>query len=409
MSMLLICHPLQSFLYFPIQNISYEVDSNAVKFSAEQNLTFAQQAQARENIDAVSSKEANDKADFEIRLQAVMYTQNQLLSSEQQAQARFNIGAVDASKVKSSLSANDDIPNAAALVKHLGENVVQFSIEQSLTDAQKALAQKNIGAVSSSDVSSAIDAATQYVVSAGEQQNFTDEQKSTARENIGAASADNVVLKSTDKPDVDTSKLIYSIAGVQNFLYKNTVLSTIDQSASEVANWTGAKKAQARKNIDVDGGKWVLLRTYTTDGVNKAFGDGTTSNVGTTTTDGDGNALSLSAVAVIFKNTTAAAANSYAALFAYTASGENEYGGYSVSTNAVNTKENAQGVMIVLPDRGYYRSLSIDGALKNSAYVRENPSQVFVMSSSNVINQIKIVLGAIPPEGDIVEIWGIKA
>ena len=222
-------------------------------------------------------------------------------------------------------------------------------------------------------------------------------------------SADNVVLKSADKPDVDTSKLIYSIAGVQSFLYKNTVLSTIDQSASEVANWTGAKKAQARKNIDVDGGKWVLLRTYTTDGVNKAFGDGTTSNVGTTTTDGDGNALSLSAVAVIFKNTTAAAANSYAALFAYTASGENEYGGYSVSTNAVNTKENAQGVMIVLPDRGYYRSLSIDGALKNSAYVRENPSQVFVMSSSNVINQIKIVLGAIPPEGDIVEIWGIKA
>ena len=441
------------------------VDSNAVKFSAEQNLTFAQQAQARNNIDAVSSKKANDIADFEIRLQAVMYTQNQLLSSEQQAQARFNIGAVDASKVKSSLSANDDIPNAAALVKHLGENVVQFSIEQSLTDAQKALARKNIGAVSSSDVSSAIDAATQYVVSAGEQQNFTDEQKtqarfnigavdaskvksslsahddipnaramadyvddtvkhtavmiseqslsdeqkSTARENIGALAVDNVVLKSTDKPDTDASKLIYSIAGVQNLLYRNVVLSTIDQSASEVANWTDAKKAQARKNMDVDGGKWVLLRTYTTDGVNKSFGDGTTSNVATTTTDGDGNALSLSAVSVVFKNTAAAAANSYAALFAYTASGENEYGGYSVSTNAINTKENAQGVMTVFADRGYYRSLSIDGALKNSAYARENPSQAFVMTSDSVINQIKFVLGAIPPADDIIEIWGIKA
>ena len=169
------------------------------------------------------------------------------------------------------------------------------------------------------------------------------------------------------------------------------------------------QKSTARKNIGVDGGKWVLLRTYTTDGVNKAFGDGTTSNAGTTTTDGDGNALSLSAVSVVFKNTAAAAANSYAALFAYTASGENEYGGYSVSTNAVNTKENAQGVMTVFADRGYYRSLSIDGALKNSAYARENPSQAFVMTSDSVINQIKFVLGTIPPADDIIEIWGIKA
>ena len=169
------------------------------------------------------------------------------------------------------------------------------------------------------------------------------------------------------------------------------------------------QKSTARKNIGVDGGKWVLLRTYTTDGVNKAFGDGTTSNAGTTTTDVDGNALSLSAVSVVFKNTAAAAANSYAALFAYTASGENEYGGYSVSTNAVNTKENAQGVMTVFADRGYYRSLSIDGALKNSAYARENPSQAFVMTSDSVINQIKFVLGAIPPADDIIEIWGIKA
>ncbi len=77
-------------------------------------------------------------------------------------------------------------------------------------------------------------------------------------------SADNVVLKSADKPDVDTSKLIYSIAGVQSFLYKNTVLSTIDQSASEVANWTDAKKAQVRKNIDVNGGKYELIDEITT-------------------------------------------------------------------------------------------------------------------------------------------------
>lgn len=344
------------------------VNGNAVKFSAVQELSDAQKALARKNIGAVSSSDVSSATDAATQ-HVVSAGERQNFTDEQKAQARFNIGAVDASKVKSSVSANDDIPNAAALVKHLGENAVQFSFTQSLNDAQKQRARKNIGAVS----------------------------------------ADNVVFAKSDKPDTGESELIYSIAGVQNLLYRNAVLSTIDQSSSASANWTEAKKAQARKNIDVDGGKWVLLRTYTTDGVNKAFGDGTTSNVATTTTDGDGNALSLSAVSVVFKNTAAAAANSYAALFAYTASGENEYGGYSVSTNAINTKENAQGVMTVFADRGYYRSLSIDGALKNSAYVRENPSQAFLMTSDSVINKIKIALGAIPPADDIIEIWGIKA
>ena len=242
-------------------------------------------------------------------------------------------------------------------------------------------------------------------------QKGADNQYKVHRASVGKlVAADNVVLKSTDKPDTDASELIYSIAGVQHFLYKNTVLSTIDQSASEVANWTDAKKAQARKNIDVDGGKWVLLRTYTTDGVNKAFGDGTTANAGTTTTDGDGNALSLSAVSVVFKNTAAASANSYIACFAYcNADNESLSAGYAISTNAINTKANAQGVAMVLPERGYYRSLSVYGGINASVNLCENPSQMFSTASSNTIKRIKITLGAIPPEGDIIEIWGIKA
>ena len=170
------------------------------------------------------------------------------------------------------------------------------------------------------------------------------------------------------------------------------------------------QKSIARNNIGVDGGKWVLLRTYTTDGVNKAFGDGTTSNVATTTTDGDGNAFSLSAVAVIFKNTAAAAANSYAALFAYcNAADESILAGYSVATNAINAKADAQGVAMVMSERGYYRSLSVNGAANSSVNLCENPSRVFSAASSNTIKRIKITLGAIPPADDIIEIWGIKA
>ena len=346
------------------------VDGNAVKFSAVQELSDEQKAVARNNIGAINSTKSTNIADAEIMLHAVKFSAPQLLSDEEKSQARNNIGAVAASKVKSSLSANDDIPNAEALVKHLSENAVQFSFGQSLSDAQKSIARKNIGAVA----------------------------------------VDNVVLKSTDKPDTNASELIYSITGVQRFLYKNTVLSTIDQAASEVANWTDTKKAQARKNIDVDGGKWVLLRTYTTDGFNKAFGDGTTSNVATTTTDGDGNALSLSAVSVVFKNTAAAAANSFVTCFAYcNAADESILAGYSIATNAINAKADAQGAAMVMSERGYYRSLSVNGAANSSVNLCENPSRVFSAVSSNTIKRIKITLGAIPPADDIIEIWGIKA
>ena len=281
------------------------VDSNAVKFSAEQELNDEQKAVARNNIGAINSTKSSNIADVEIMLHAVKFSAPQLLSDEEKSQARNNIGAVAASKVKSSLSANDDIPNAEALVKHLSENAVQFSFGQSLSDAQKSIARKNIG---------------------------------------------------------------------------------------------------------VDGGKWVLLRTYTTDGVDKAFGDGTTSNAGTTTTDGDGNALSLSAVAVIFKNTTAAAANSFVTCFAYcNAADESILAGYSVATNAINAKADAQGVAMVMSERGYYRSLSVNGAANSSVNLCENPSRVFSAVSSNTIKRIKITLGAIPPADDIIERWGIKA
>ena len=361
------------------------VDSNAVKFSTEQELSDEQKVVARKNIGAVdeeracdlASKIANNALNVEIFLRAVMYTQNQMLNSEQKAQARSNIGAVGTNSVSTTTSVqypDEMIPTVGAVMTFaynlLNGNAVKYSLAQKLSD----------------------------------------EQKNTARENIGAVAADNVVFTKSDKPEAEESELIYSIAGIQNLLCRNAVLSTIDQSASEVANWTDAKKAQARKNIDVDGGKWVLLRTYTTDGVNKAFGDGTTANAGTTTTDGDGNALSLSAVSVVFKNTAAASANSYIACFAYcNADNESLSAGYAISTNAINTKANAQGVAMVLPERGYYRSLSVNGGTNASVNLCENPSQMFSTASNNTIKRIKITLGAIPPEGDIIEIWGIKA
>ena len=324
-------------------------------------------------------------------------------------------------------SANNAATSAAtaansATTAATAANEAAESAENSAAAADTAAANANVAATAAN---SAAAKATEVTTQVQEQitnavngnavkfsgkQELSDEQKSTARENIGAVAADNVVFTKSDKPEVEESELIYSIAGIQNLLYRNAVLSTIDQSASEAANWTDAKKAMARKNMDVDGGKWVLLRTYTTDGVNKAFGDDTTSNVATTTTDGDGNAFSLSAVSVVFKNTAAASANSYAALFAYcNADNESLSAGYAISTNAINTKANAQGVAMVLPERGYYRSLSVNGGTNASVNLCENPSQMFSTASSNTIKRIKITLGAIPPADDIIEIWGIKA
>jgi hypothetical protein len=97
-------------------------------------------------------------------------------------------------------------------------------------------------------------------------------------------------------------------------------------------------------------------------------------------------------------------------LFAYcNADNESLSAGYAISTNAINTKANAQGVAMVLPERGYYRSLSVNGGTNASVNLCENPSQMFSTASSNTIKRIKITLGAIPPADDIIEIWGIKA
>ena len=91
------------------------VDSNAVKFSAEQELSDEQKVVARKNIGAVdeeracdlASKIANNAVNVEIFLRAVMYTQNQMLNSEQQAQARSNIGAVGTNSVSTTTSVQD--------------------------------------------------------------------------------------------------------------------------------------------------------------------------------------------------------------------------------------------------------------------------------------------------------------
>ena len=344
--------------------------NNSVIYNAQQKLTDEQKSTARENIGAASVTQLSNiinetvtqhEMQDALKLNTVLGTQAQDWSEAKKAQARSNIGAVDASRVKSSISTNDDIPTAGAMVDYFNTDMemqaVVKGIEQSLTDEQKAQARTNISAVDASRVKSSI----------------------TTHNDIPDASA--------------LAKYV-----------SETAITVNDQF------FANTQKLQARKNIDVDGGKWVLLRTYTTDGVNKAFGDGTTSNVATTTTDGDGNALSLSAVSVVFKNTAAASANSYITCFAYcNADNESLSAGYAISTNAINTKANAQGVAMVLPERGYYRSLSVYGGINASVNLCENPSQMFSTASSNTIKRIKITLGAIPPEGDIIEIWGIKA
>lgn len=331
-----------------------------------------------------------DKQDIANTISAVSYGDAQDLTTAQKETARNNIGAVDANLVVSSIldsSAHPralKIPNVTALQEFIDEYTMQQcvrnDIQQHLSENSQRLARSNIGAVSQTELEDGLG------------------EKVDASLVVSNIISDTGSLLSNNVPNGDALAAFVREHGV---------------SSSQVQSLSKPKKARARQNIDVDGGTWELLRTYTTNGVDKEFNDGTTTSPYETTTDENGNIFNLSAVAVIINNVVAAAANSYSSVFVYSTQPAGEtltgYAGYAVCSNSINTTAGAKTASFIQARNGYYESTNIMAAKATSANYQANPSQTFGASAEYPINKIKIVTGAIPPAGDTIEIWGIKA
>lgn len=330
-----------------------------------------------------------DKQDIANTISAVSYGDVQDLTPAQKETARNNIDAVDANLVVSSFSDPSShprdvkIPNGAALFEYVADYsntfCVRNDVQQEIPEHNQELARSNIGAVSQTELEDGL------------------AQKVDASLVVSNIISDTSTLLSNNIPNGSALSAFVREHGV---------------SSSQVQSLSKPKKVRARQNIDVDGGTWELLRTYTTNGVDKEFNDGTTTSPYETTTDENGNVFNLSAVAVIIINVVAAATNSYSSVFVYSTQPAGEtltnYAGYAVCSNSISTTAGARAASFVQARNGYYESTNIVAAKATSANYQANPSQTFGASAEYPINKIKIVTGAIPPAGDIIEIWGIK-
>ena len=132
--------------------------ADTVKYTA-QALTDAQKTQARANIGAAGPGD--------IPSGVVLYNEQQSLTQAQQIQARANIGAAGMGVVPA--------------------GAVRYDTTQSLTPEQKTNAQTNIDAASATETSLELAVCVKTV-----EQSFSNAEKAQARDNIGAISAADV-------------------------------------------------------------------------------------------------------------------------------------------------------------------------------------------------------------------------
>lgn len=251
-------------------------------------------------------------------------------------------------------------------------------------------------------------------VSYSKAQNLTDKQKQTARTNIDAVSQTEFEDGLDEK--IDTSLVVSNIildTGSGLIILKNNIpngsavadfVREHGVASSETQSLTLAQKARARRNIDVDGGKWELL--YTIEG------DGAT-NTWEFTKFADGSDLKLRAAAVKTINTVAASADTYGFIYAYDSS-------FNVISTAVITKflsktAGAVALGIIEQDKGYYRAYAADGAYKNPGNVRysgfQRYNEIGNIETTPYIPRIRVnnQTTAYLPVGSTIEVWGVKA
>jgi len=197
----------------------------SVRWDRAQELTTAQQTQARGNIGAASSTDVNaavegleDTIELVSRVanNCVRYDGAQGLTTEQQSTARGNIGAASSTDVNAAVEGLED---TIELVSRVANNCVRYDGAQGLTQAQQAQARANIGAAAEGSGPAPVGA-----VLYDQAQALTGAQQNQARSNIGsAAQTDPNLIHSIELVD-DTA------AGGEGDELTVTLTSVVDQS-----------------------------------------------------------------------------------------------------------------------------------------------------------------------------------
>ena len=231
-------------------------------------------------------------------------------------------------------------------------------------------------------------------------QDLTETQKGIARDNINAVDASLVVSNIVSDAGTLLSDSIPNGDAVVAFIRNTGVASGLVQSLSET------KKARARMNIDVDGGKWEKLFTIEGDGETKVW---------EFTEYADGEPLKLTAVSAVVIQDVAEAENSYGFLNAYCDAKSTQFPSaiynYFTKNSAPTTSGTQRAYGVVEQHKGQYRAYSVGMAKSANEVLRYTPYMQAKHTTADYpyIDRIKVQKQTgVFSAGNKIEVYGVR-
>ena len=227
-------------------------------------------------------------------------------------------------------------------------------------------------------------------------QDLTRDEKSIVLSNLGAIPWDFVAEDYTTA----MNEFLLTYSALNDFTYDNFLTYT------ESPYITEDKKYYARKNVDIDGGKWELLYTIEGDGETKTW---------EYTQFADGSPLKLTAVSAVVIQDVAEAENSYGFLNAYCDEKSTQFPAaiysYFTKNSAPITSGTQRAYGVVEQYKGQYRSYSVGMAKTGNEIMRYTPYMQAKHTTADYpyIDRIKVQKQTgVFSAGNKIEVYGVR-
>ena len=227
-------------------------------------------------------------------------------------------------------------------------------------------------------------------------QDLTCDEKSIVLYNLGAIPWDFVA----EDYKTAMNEFVLTYSALNDFTYDNFLTYT------ESPYITEDKKYFARKNVDIDGGKWELLYTIEGDGETKVWEYNQFA---------DGSPLKLTAVSAVVIQDVAEAENSYGFLSAYCDAKSTQFPSAIYSYFTINSAPTTSGEQraygVVEQYKGQYRAYSVGMAKKGNEIMRYTPFMQANHTTADYpyIDRIKVEKQTgVFSAGNKIEIYGVR-
>lgn len=227
-------------------------------------------------------------------------------------------------------------------------------------------------------------------------QDLTFDQKHDTLANLGAIPWDFVAEDYTTA----MNEFLLTYSALNDFTYDNFL------TYSESPYITEDKKYFARKNVDIDGGKWELLYTIEGDGETKTW---------EYTQFADGSPLKLTAVSAVVIQDVAEAENSYGFLNAYCDEKSTQFPAaiysYFTKNSAPTTSGTQRAYGVVEQYKGQYRAYSVGMAKTGNEIMRYTPYMQAKHTTADYpyIDRIKLQKQTgVFSAGNKIEVYGVR-